>query len=161
MNLVQRLSLCWRILRADSTSSLMQHANRELPPDDIDEMQGLMNQDLRELVLVFSTQGHSGMPAGCVRGALDKLLSYAPLRPLTGEPSEWIDHGGGVLQNNRCSTVFKSPERFGGQAYKIDAVVFVEPNGCRYTSRDSHRPVVFPYTPKTEYVNVDFEGNPR
>ena len=153
MKLTQRLALCWRILRAEP-GNLLAHADRELPPADGDEMQALMNQGLRELVLVFGTQGHSGFSANWARQSLEKLLAYEPLRPLTGEPDEWAEVADGVFQNKRWSRVFKQADRFDGQAYDIDAKVFREPSGACYTGRESMVPVVFPYWPKTEYVDV-------
>ena len=153
MKLKARLSLCLRILRA-KPGNLMAHADRELLPPNGDEMQALMNQQLREMLLVFSTHGHSGFSAGYARHALSKLLAYEPIRPLTGEPDEWHEVGPGVYQNTRCSRVFKDASQFDGQAYDIDAVVFREPNGVCYTSRDSRKVVTFPYTPTTVYVDV-------
>lgn len=150
MKLTDKLGLCWRILRAN-TGSLMSHANRELPPPNGDEMQSLMNQQLREMLLVFSTHGHSGFSAAYARGALDKLLAYEPMRPLTGEPEEWVEVGDGVFQNKRCGRVFKQSDRFNGQAYDIDGIVWQDPDGSCFTNSDSSVPVVFPYTPKTEY----------
>lgn len=153
MKLKDRLALCWRILRAD-TGNLFSHADRELPKPKGDEMQAMMNQNLRELVLVFGTQGHSGFSASYARHALGKLLAYEPLGPLTGEPNEWHEVGDGILQNRRCGRVFKDPDVFDGQAYDIDAVVFREPNGSCFTSRDSRKIVTFPYTPETVYVDA-------
>jgi len=151
MNAPDRLSLCWRILRAKN-SKLLAHAERELPPPDGDEMQALMNKGLRELVLVFGTHGHSGFSANHARQCLDKLLGYEPLRPLTGEPDEWIEASAGVFQNRRCGRVFKQSDRFNGQAYDLDGKVFTEPDGYRFTNADSMVPIVFPYTPTTEYA---------
>ena len=150
MKLTERLGLCWRVLRADP-GNLLAHADRELPSAAGDEMQALMNQGLKELVLVFSTQGHSGMSAGYATSVLEKLLRYEPLGPLTGEPSEWIDHGNGNFQNNRCSHVFRDLDRFDGQAYDINGIVWQDPDGGCFTNSDSRVPVNFPYTPKTEY----------
>lgn len=153
MNLKQRMKLCWRILR-EQPGNLLAHADRELPPDSGDEMNRLMNDSLRELVLVFSTQGHSGFSAGYATSALEKLLRYEPLGPLTGEPSEWCEVSEGVFQNRRCSRVFKQADRFDGQAYDINARVFREPSGVCYTNSDSLSPVAFPYAPTTEIVDV-------
>lgn len=153
MKLTERLALCWRILRADP-GNLLAHAERELPKPSGDDMQALMNAQLKELVLVFSTHGHSGFSASWARQCLDKLLAYQPLRPLTGEPDEWNEVGDGVFQNNRCGRVFKQADRFNGQAYDLDGRVFREPSGACYTSRDSMVPITFPYTPTTEYVDV-------
>lgn len=153
MKLLDRLALCARILRA-KPDNLMAHAQRELPPAKGDDMQAEMNRGLLELVLVFSTHGHSGFSAGYACSALEKLLRFQPLGPLTGEPDEWFDHGDGVLQNIRCSHVFKQPDRFNGQAYDIAGRIFREPSGACYTSSDSFVPITFPYTPKREYVEV-------
>ena len=169
MNLKDRFSLCWRILRK-KPGNLMVHAQRELPsldeyelnqfsPVEQNEMQALMNRQLLELVLVFSTHGHSGLSAAHAVSMLEKLLRYEPIGPLTGEPEEWMEVGTGVFQNKRCGRVFKSAEHFGGQAYDIEAIVFREPNGACYTGSGSRQPIVFPYTPKTVYQDVPFESD--
>lgn len=153
MKFKHRFLLCWRILRA-KPGNLLAHAERELPPDDGDEMQALMNTQLKDLILVFSTHGHSGFSAGYAISALEKLLRFKPLRPLTGEPDEWNEVSDGVFQNNRCSHVFKQADRFNGQAYDLDGKVFREPSGACFTSKDSMVPITFPYTPTTEYIDV-------
>lgn len=101
MKLTERLALCWRILHA-KPGNLMAHADMELPSAKDDDMQSLMNRQLRELVLVFSTHGHSGFSASYARQALGKLLAFEPLRPLTGAPDEWYEVCEGVFQNRRC-----------------------------------------------------------
>lgn len=153
MNTFKRLALCWRILRAQPGNTL-RHAERELPHIGTDEMGLLMAEQLKELVLVFSTHGHSGFSASYATSVLQKLLKHEPITPLTGEPSEWNEVSDGVFQNNRCSRVFKQADRFNGQAYDIDGRVFCEPSGAVYTSKDSFVPITFPYTPQTEYVDV-------
>lgn len=150
MSLIQRLMLAWRVLTC-RIGNLMQHADRELPPPGDDEMQALMNTQLKELVLVFSTHGHSGFSAAWARALLSKLLAYEPIGPLTGEPHEWVEVGAGVFQNNRCGRVFKQADRFNGQAYYLDGIVWEEPDGSRFTNSESLVPVTFPYTPATEY----------
>lgn len=161
MKLTEKLSLCWRILR-EKPGNLMAHAERELPPDQDDEMQAAMNQGLRELVLVFSTQGHSGFSASYAIASLEKLLRFQPLRPLTGDPDEWGEPFDGMCkQNKRAGHVFiDDPRRFDGRAYDINAIVFREASGFCFTGRGSAQPVTFPYTPRTIYVDVDAEGNP-
>ena len=150
MNIAQRIRLAMRVLTC-KTGGLMAHADRELPSPNGDEMQALMNQQLREMVLVFSTHGHSGFSAAWARGALDKLLSFQPLRPLTGEPDEWVEVGPGVFQNRRCSHVFKEATQFNGQAYDLNGIVWQDPDGSCFTNSESRVPVEFPYTPRTEY----------
>ena len=69
-----------------------------------------------------------------------------------------------VYQNKRCSRVFRQEDRFDGQAYDIQGKVFIEhgydedgkETTYSYTNSDSNVPVTFPYTPKTEYVDVGF-----
>lgn len=156
MNIRNRLALCWRILRAEP-GNLMRHAEAELPPAGDGDMQALMNRGLLEMVLVFSMHGHSGFSASYATNALDKLLRYQPLRPLTGEPDEWNEVGEGVWQNRRCSRVFKSSDRFDGQAYDIDGKVFREPSGACFTNSESVTPITFPYRPETVYVDVPSE----
>lgn len=152
MKIKHRIALCWRILRADP-GNLLAHADLELPKAD-DEMQSLMNTQLKELILVFSTHGHSGFSASYAVSALEKLLRFKPLGPLTGDDSEWTEVYDGVFQNKRCSHVFKQADRFNGQAYDINGRVFREPSGACFTSGDSFVPITFPYTPSTEYVDV-------
>lgn len=115
-------------------------------------------ENILELLEVFSKQGHSGSSAPYCIDLFTKLARFEPLCPLTGEDSEWVNvveySGSGadpVWQNKRCSHVFKGPD---GRAYDIDGRVFVEPNGNAYTNFDSRVYVTFPYTPKTEYVQV-------
>lgn len=147
------LGLCWRILCAEPGNAYA-HALRELPDPKGDEMQALMNKQLLEMVLVFTTHNHSGFSASYATRMLEKLLRLEPIGPLTGEPDEWHEAGPGVFQNKRCSRVFKDSCRFDGQAYDIAGRVFREPNGACYTGSESKVPVTFPYTPTTEYVDV-------
>jgi hypothetical protein len=135
-------------------SNLIAHARRELPTDGDDDMQREMNRGLLQMLAVFSAQGHSGFSASYAASVLEKLLRFQPLGPLTGSDEEWFDHGGGMFQNKRCGRVFKQADRFNGQAYDLDGRVFREPSGACYTNRDSMVPITFPYTPKTEYVDV-------
>jgi hypothetical protein len=64
-----------------------------------------------------------------------------------------------MFQNKRCSHVFKQADRFDGQAYDIDGIIFYdwytdeEGNKSKsyFTSADSRVPVTFPYVPTREY----------
>lgn len=88
-------------------------------------------------------------------GLFKTLGSYKPIAPLTGEDNEWIDVCEQFYQNNRCSTVFKDKET--GKCYNMNGKIFREPDGCCFTSSDSKVYVTFPYIPKSEYVDVDFD----
>jgi hypothetical protein len=56
-----------------------------------------------------------------------------------------------MWQNKRCGHVFKAGD---GQAYDLDAVVFEEPSGVRFTSFHSRQFVTFPYTPRSVVARV-------
>ena len=144
MKIMNRVRLAWRVLTY-KPGNIIAHAERELGKG--------FDIELREILLVFSSQGHSGMSAAITTSLVEKLLRYEPIGPLTGEPDEWIDHGI-CMQNMRCSHVFKQPDRFDGQAYDIDGIVWRDSDGYTFTNRDSMVPITFPYTPKTEYRDV-------
>jgi hypothetical protein len=141
-------------------SNYIEHAKREFKaigyiPLDQEQEDGpnkWIQENLIELLEVFSKQGHSGFSAGYCINAFNKLARFEPLAPLTGEDWEWQEVSESLWQNIRCGRVFKDET---GQAYDVEGKVFVEPDGCAFTSGGSKVGVTFPYTPKTEYVNVE------
>lgn len=125
-----------------------------------DKMQESICNHVLDLLRVFDNEGHSGSTAPYAIGVFKKLAMFEPLVPLTGQDWEWVEVGSGVFQNKRCSHVFKQTDRFDGQAYDIEAVVFYdwytdeetgEKHKSHYTCSDSFRPITFPYTPTKEY----------
>lgn len=140
-------------------SNLIKHAERELAllSNEPDEMQTAMNDHILKMVKVFSEEGHSGFSANYAISIIQKLLRFEPLKPLTGEDSEWNDVGNNTLQNNRCGHVFKDTKT--GIAYDIEGKIFQEPDGSRWTSSKSKVDVTFPYTPKSEIVKVESIDN--
>lgn len=148
-------------------SNLLTHAQNEFRAakwindngEYCDEMQGMICDHVLKLLEVFSNEGHSGSTAPYAIGMFQRLASFKPIAPLTGEDDEWVKHDYGVndvtYQNKRHSSVFKDGD---GQCYDIDGKVFWEwaqsydddgkPNGIHksyYTCRDSRVPVTFPY----------------
>lgn len=127
-----------------------------------DEMQHFMCDQIIELLTIFGEHGHSGSSAPYAIELFSKLAKFEPLVPLTGEDWEWNAAYDDVLQNKRCSHVFKNIKT--GECYDINGKVFwewckpyegrepFEPYKSYYTCRESFTPVIFPYTPKTEYV---------
>ena len=124
-----------------------------------------------ELLKVFSEQGHSGMSAPYAVALFEKLASWKPLSPLTGEDDEWNNVGESTWQNRRNSAVFKGED---GQAYWIEGRVFWEwathpeiddgkPFKSYYTSRESRVNITFPWTQpdQSEYVFVPTEEFPN
>lgn len=141
--------------------SLVDHAKKELEligysvSDSEGDINKWMYDSVIELIEVFANQGHSGASAMYCIDLFRKLVMREPLGPLTGNDDEWVEVGDGIYQNSRCSSVFKQADRYDGKPYDIDGKVFVDKDGCSYTSVDSHVMVEFPYTPKTEYIEVD------
>lgn len=163
MKFRDRAALAYRILTHRKVGNLEAHAEKELllalPPDG--DMNDMMREGILEMVLVFSTQGHSGMSAGFAIDTLGRVLKYEPLTPLTGKADEWTDVGGGYFQNKRDSRVFKDRDTFGGAPYTLDAYIFEEPSGATFTGIGSQKRIEFPYTRQPPvYVKVDGTGRP-
>jgi len=115
------------------------------------ELQEMICNHVLKLLEVFADEGHSGSSAPYAINMFKKLAAFEPLAPLTGEDWEWIEVSNGFFQNKRCSHVFKE----NGKAYDTKGKVFVEPDGCSYTNKESMVYITFPYTPRTEYLKVE------
>ena len=138
-----------------------------------DDMQGLICGHVLRLLTVFADEGHSGSSAPYTINLFSKLAKFDPIVPLTGEDWEWNEvsdgNKGKMYQNKRCSAVFKQADRFDGQPYYLDGKVFWEwyksDDGkmfkSYFTGGDSQVPIVFPYTPKSEYVFRPTEQYPN
>lgn len=157
MNLIKRLQ---KWLRRNETSSLELHAMREFKaagymPLNQQQENGpnkWMQENVLELIRVFSKQGHSGFSAPHCISMFKTLAMFEPLVPLQGTDDEWNEIGDGCWQNNRCSHVFKDAD---GRSYDIEGRIFRESNGSCYQNKDSQVYVTFPYTPTREYVDVE------
>lgn len=147
--------------------------NKNRPKYDDDSPNIWIQENIHELLKVFSEQGHSGHSAPYCIDLFEKLANHKNLSPLTGEDCEWHDiseycssDGVKVYQNIRLSSVFKQSDIFDGQPYDINGKVFWEwynwtdedGNSGRsksyYTCSDSRTPIIFPYIPpdKPEYI---------
>ena len=135
--------------------SLVSFAKEELTRaglfDKDSDYGGMMGDAVMKMIDAFAKEGHSGFSAGMAISLFSRLARYEPLSPLTGDDDEWNEVDSGVYQNRRCPTVFKDADG----VYNVEGRIFREPSGVCYTSRDSRVPVVFPYTPSSEYVDVD------
>lgn len=124
-----------------------------------DEMQEQLCNGVMHLLGIFAEQGHTGTTAPYALHLFEKLANFKPISPLTGEDWEWNEIGDGVFQNNRYPCVFKQADRFDGQAYNTEGVIFYDwvddgeggTEKSYFTSGDSCVPIEFPYTPTTEY----------
>lgn len=121
----------------------------------------MMSSDVLEALEVLCSQGHSGMSAPIVMRIIQRLWSWKPLTPLTGEDSEWNEVGSGQYQNKRCPSVFKDIDT--GKARYLDGRVFVEPNGCTFSCELSSVDVDFPFTvpDKPIYVYLKYDTNDK
>ena len=129
-----------------------------------DDMQELICNHVLALLTVFSDEGHTGTTAPYTINLFSTLAKYDPIVPLTGEDWEWSEVSDGdkgkMYQNKRCSAVFKPADRHDGQPYYIDGKVYWEwykngdgeVNKIYFNCGDSQVPIMFPYTPKSEYV---------
>lgn len=131
--------------------ALVEHAKAELEAAGLfakdSDYEGEIGSAVLKLIEVFAEQGHSGASASMTRHIFNKLANFEPICPLTGADSEWNKIAVGVWQNKRCSHVFKDAD---GRAYDSQGIVWEDPDGSRFTNRDSRVFVEFPYTPKTE-----------
>lgn len=142
-------------------SGLVGYAERELRLagafDADSHYGGMLGPAVLRMVKAMDEEGHSGRSAGLALSLFQRVASYEPLCPLTGADDEWQEVQNGCWQNVRCSRVFKDAD---GRAYDIDGRIFRWPDGGCTTRRESKVYIEFPYTPKSEYVNVDAGGVP-
>ena len=133
-------------------SSMLKWAEDELKRYNFDFYGDNMNKAVLEVLKTLVDQGHSGMSASIVIQLVDRLWAWKPLTPLTGEDDEWtddIDPAGNKWQNKRYSAVFKNKET--GECYDVEGRIFAEPDGIKFTCRESKVPVEFPYMPPDKY----------
>lgn len=144
----------------DFLMSLIAHMETEFKvaewPGDC-EMQQLACDNIRELMEVFSNQGHSGSSAPYVLNVFSKLASFETISPLYGTDDEWcqvseVDKP--LYQNKRDVTVFKDGKN--EDAYCIDVISFRDKNGCVYSS-GTKVPVEFPWI-KPEKIIINDHG---
>lgn len=158
------------IRHASKDSGMKSHAEREflaagyipLSEQQEEDPNKWIQQNVLDLLSVFSTQGHSGSSAPYCINMFKTLASYKPLIPIQGTDDEWgetIDDE--TYQNNRLSSVFKKGND--GHPYYIDAIVWREKNGSCFTGSvtdsngediTSRQKIKLPFMPKTFYVDV-------
>jgi hypothetical protein len=139
--------------------SLLEHAEKEFEvagwkDEGTDVSQGWVMDNVRELLIVFSKQGHSGSSAPYVLNLFNKLASFKTIMPLTGKDDEWSNCSDGLWQNKRDSRVFKDKDG----AWFIDGKKFSDNGGVTFfTNGKSKVPVTFPCSEeqlKTEYIII-------
>jgi len=123
-----------------------------------------IQENVLELLEVFSKQGHSGTSAPyCIR-MFEKLANHKLLSPITGAPEEFMNVADDVFQNTRCSAVFKKSKD--SEPYYLDAIVFREEDGSCFTGNaflangkklSSSQTIKLPFIEKTFYIDVKSE----
>jgi hypothetical protein len=109
-------------------SFIIEHAKVELARIDFGEDDSRV---MVEMLEKFFDRWDSGAAVSVAAPVLMRLLAGKPLSPLTGEDDEWIvQDNGKVLQNTRCTTVFKSVE-----------------TGVAHDIQSDLTPITFPYLP--------------
>lgn len=144
-------------------SSTVKHAKRELAllgyiPLDQEQEDGpnkAAQENILQLLEVFDKQEKTLDSARYVIGMFFKLASLEPLRPLTGDDSEWEKIDYQTFENIRSPRVFKNINT--GIAFDIEGKVFEDPDGARFTSKDSLVEITFPYVPHTTVVKIPRE----
>jgi len=121
---------------------------------------GMLGEAVKELLLVFQKQGHSGYSAQATASIFYKLIKgepLTPLTPLTDSPEDWFEVSPGLFQSSRVSSVFINKNEEDKRPYTIEGKAFSDDGGQSYfTSRDSRVYFDLPgFPPKTEYVNVE------
>ncbi len=156
---LRRMRHLLRKLSVDS--NYVKHCRRELKSwftESDDEPNRWMADGTEELLMLFSTHGHSGGSYNFAIQVFSAMAAFKPWSPLTGADDEWtlLDYDDDMrYQNKRCSHVFKAAD---GRAYDGQAKVFREPDGACFTNSESRVYIKFPYTPKVEYVDVPASG---
>lgn len=137
--------------------SYLTHAEKEFElagwkDEGTDVSQGWVMDNIRELLSVFSKQGHSGSSAPYVLDLFNKLARHEIICPLTGKDDEWCNCSEGLWQNKRDSRVFKDKDG----AWFIYGKAFSDDGGKTYfTNSKSKTPIIFPCPAsalKTEYI---------
>jgi hypothetical protein len=140
-------------------SALVRHAAEELHRAGLvegDEYDQALARCVLALVEVLASQGHSGSTLPMVVRMFERLAQREPLTPLTGAPDEWEERPElvpGLLQNRRCSRVFRHAR--GGPAYDIGRYLFRDATGALWNTDGSRVEVAFPYLPEQIVVDSD------
>lgn len=155
--------------------SMSEWAKREikLAVDNSDEdyIKSIYNSALKAFISLCK-DGHSGMSIGITAGVLNRLISCKPLSPLTGADDEWYEDSMNdegcpetLLQNKRCSSVFKKINRSTGEIRYSDVDRFVceNINNSNLTfysgsiidiAKRYYPPITMPYVPSEKKIVI-------
>lgn len=113
-----------------------------------------IQENVLELLEVFSKQGHSGFSApNCIQ-IFSKLALFKPLSPITDD--DWNLVTDNLYQHKRMSNVFKEFDR----VYRSDGIVMRDPKGITYTNQFSKLTITLPYIEcEPVILDVNDEGD--
>lgn len=140
----------------EESDPLAKFVEQGYDPDGPEDPDKWIPEAILEVLKILNEASLSGEDKDKTAETFLLVAAFKPLVPLQGTDDEWnfLDYDDRTMyQNNRCSHVFKDKA---GRAYDIDGKVFREPDGsCWGGGRHGNTDVKFPYTPVTEYVDVD------
>ena len=122
--------------------------------EDSKVMQNMMNNDVLELLKVFSEQGHSGFSAPIATRLFYKLANYKLVTEVEDNPNDWDEEG----QHKYISSIFKRDD---GTCYYMYGRLFTEPGrDAFFCSKDSNIDITFPIKPsdlESKYINLHYK----
>ena len=117
------------------------------------EMQNKMNNDVLELLKVFSEQGHSGFSASIATRLFYKLANYKLVTEVEDNPDDWNEYG----QHKYITSIFKRED---GTCYYMYGRLFAEPNSDNFFyNKASNVDITFPIKPsdlQSEYIRLHY-----
>ena len=109
--------------------------------EDSKIMQEMMNNDVLELLKVFSEQGHSGFSAPIAIRLFSKLANYRIITEVEDNPDDWNEDG----QHKYIPSIIK---RGDGTCYYLYGRLFAEPNSDNFFyNKASNIDITFPVKP--------------
>ena len=109
--------------------------------EDSKTMQNMMNNDVLELLKVFSVQGHSGFSAPIAIRLFSKLANHKLITEVEDNPDDWDDNG----QHKYITSIFKRDD---GTCYYMYGRLFAEPNSDNFFyNKASNVDITFPVKP--------------
>lgn len=123
--------------------------------EDSKIMQNMMNNDVLELLKVFSEQGHSGFSASWAINLFSKLANHKLITEVEDNPDDWDENG----QHKHIPSVFKRKD---GTCYYLYGTYFAEPDSDNffYNGMCSKTDVHFPLKPsdlETKYIRLHYK----
>lgn len=127
--------------------------------EDSKIMQKMMNNDVLELLKVFSEQGHSGFSASIATRLFYKLANHKLVTEVEDKPEDWDENG----QHKYISSVFKRKD---GTCYYLYGTYFAEPDSDNffYNGKCSRTNVTFPLKPsdlETKYIRLHYRSEDK